>query len=54
MDKLSQLRMSELMDEDGVKDFERLEYEERDRVKSYREEYKDFYSDIKLDVKEDW
>lgn len=54
MDKLTQMRKSENMDEDGIKDFERLEYETQNEKKSYREEYKEFYSDIKLDVKEDW
>lgn len=54
MDKLSQLRMSEYMDEDGIKDYERQDIEKDTDKKNYREKYKEFYSDIKLDIKEDW
>ncbi len=54
MDKLTRLRLSEQMEEEGINDYEVSDYQEKSRKKSYREDYKEFYSDIKLDVKEDW
>lgn len=54
MNKLEALRMSEMMDEDGISEEEMREDYENNRKKDYREKYKEFYSDIKLSVKEDW
>lgn len=54
MTKLEQMRRSEDLDEEGVRDIELSEYERERRKKSYKEKYKEKYSDIKLSPKEDW
>ncbi len=53
MNKLDQLRMSEKYDE-FVSDEEMIEFINENTQKDFKEEYKKFYSDIKLSIKEDW
>lgn len=54
MNKLDALRLSERMDEEGVSEEEMLEDENKKKKENYKDKYKEFYSDIKLSVKEDW
>jgi len=48
------MRMSEMSEEEGfsAEDAEEL-FKEKNR-KNFKEEYKDFYTDIKISIKEDW
>lgn len=49
------MRMSELSEEDGLSEEEAEEiYRENHPKKDFKEEYKEFYTDIKISVKEDW
>ena len=54
MDKYELMRLSEFMDDDGP-DYDNFlrEAPEKDAEK-FRRKYKEFYSDVKLDIKEDW
>lgn len=55
MDKLSQMRASDNA-EDGVEEFE-LAKEKRkpeSELDSFKEDYFERYSDIKISIKEDW
>ena len=48
------MRKSELMDDDGM-DIEEAEIvDERTDAEKFKEQYKQFYTDIKTSVKEDW
>ena len=48
------MRKSELMDDDGMdlEDAERRD--DRSDAERFKEKYKDFYTDIKISIKEDW
>lgn len=54
MDKYQLMRLAETMDDDGP-DFDefQIESDEGDAEK-FKRKYKEFYTDIKLDIKEDW
>ena len=48
------MRKSELMDDDGM-DLEEAELrDERSDAERFKEQYKEFYTDIKISIKEDW
>ena len=48
------MRKSELMDDDGM-DIEEAERRDgRNDAKRFKEQYKEFYTDIKISIKEDW
>ena len=48
------LRKSELMDDDGM-DIEEAEVvDDRPDAEKFKEQYKQFYTDIKISIKEDW
>ena len=47
------MRRSELMDDDGM-DLDDAEKEETSDAKKFKDQYKNFYTDIKTDISEDW
>ena len=48
------MRKSELMDDDGL-DLDEASYsDERTDAERFKEQYKEFYTDIKLSIREDW
>ena len=48
------MRQSELMDDDGM-DLEDAEIQDnRDDAEKFKTKYKEFYTDIKTDISEDW
>ena len=47
------MRRSELMDDDGM-DLCDVEREEQADAQNFKEQYKQFYTDIKTDISEDW
>ena len=48
------MRKSELMDDDGM-DIEEAERRDvRSDAERFKEQYKEFYTDIKISIKEDW
>ncbi|MCH5156411.1 MAG: hypothetical protein J1G02_00870 [Clostridiales bacterium] len=48
------MRQSELMDDDGM-DLDDAEHcDERSDAQRFKEQYKQFYTDIKISIKEDW
>lgn len=48
------MRQSELMDDDGMNIEEAEARDERSPAEKFKEQYKDFYTDIKISIKEDW
>lgn len=57
MDNYTLMKLSERYDEDAIDiaDFEREELlPEMNDVEKFKEKYKEFYTDIKLTIKEDW
>lgn len=57
MDNYTLMKLSETMDEDSCElmDFEYNELNpEGNSAEDFRRKYKEFYTDIKLDIREDW
>ena len=48
------MRKSELMDDDGMDLDEAERREDRTDAERFKEQYKEFYTDIKISIKEDW
>ena len=48
------MRKSELMDDDGMDIDEAEQRDERTDAERFKEQYKEFYTDIKISIKEDW
>lgn len=53
MDIYDRFRQSAFDDEEATSDYE-LTFEDREKGKTFAEKYKEFYSDIKTNIKEDW
>lgn len=57
MDNYTLMKMSEKLDEDAL---EYMDYEvsellsDKNSIQKFKDEYKGFYTDIKLTIKEDW
>ena len=57
MDNYTLMKLSETMDEDSCElmDFEYNELNpEGNSAEDFKRKYKEFYTDIKLDIREDW
>ena len=48
------MRKSEFMDDDGMDLDEAAQRDERSDAERFKEQYKEFYTDIKISIKEDW
>ena len=48
------MRQSELMDDDGMDLDDAERCDERTDAQRFKEQYKEFYTDIKISIKEDW
>lgn len=48
------MRKSETMDDDGMDLDEAQRQDLRSSAQKFKEQYKDFYTDIKISIKEDW
>ena len=48
------MRKSELMDDDGLDIDEAEHRDDRTDAERFKEQYKEFYTDIKISIKEDW
>lgn len=48
------MRKSELMDDDGMDIEEAERRDDRTDAERFKEQYKEFYTDIKISIKEDW
>lgn len=48
------MRKSELMDDDGMDLYEAEQKDERSSADKFKEKYKEYYTDIKISIKEDW
>ena len=48
------MRQSELMDDDGMDIEESQREDNRTSAQKFKESYKDFYTDIKINISEDW
>lgn len=48
------MRQSEYMDDDGMDIDEAEQIDTRSDAEKFTEKYKDFYTDIKISIKEDW
>ena len=48
------MRRSELMDDDGLDIDEAEQNDERSDAERFKDKYKEFYTDIKISIKEDW
>ena len=48
------MRKSELMDDDGMDIDEAEKRDDRSDAERFKEQYKEFYTDIKISIKEDW
>ena len=48
------MRKSELMDDDGMDIDEAKKRDDRSDAERFKEQYKEFYTDIKISIKEDW
>ncbi|MCH5153125.1 MAG: hypothetical protein J1F68_04125 [Clostridiales bacterium] len=48
------MRKSELMDDDGMDLDEAERRDDRTDAERFKEQYKEFYTDIKISIKEDW
>lgn len=57
MDKYKLMRMAENMEEDALK-FDEVEEafppESSDSAEEFKRKYKEFYTDVKISIKEDW
>ena len=57
IDSYRLMRMAEEMEEDAAKDDEAeeiLPYENPDSADEFKRKYKEFYTDVKISIKEDW
>ena len=48
------MRKSELMDDDGMDIDEAERRDDRTDAERFKEQYKEFYTDIKINIREDW
>lgn len=48
------MRKSELMDDDGMDIYEAEQKDDRSSADKFKEKYKEYYTDIKISIKEDW
>ena len=48
------MRKSEKQDDDGMDIIDAEYRDERSDAKKFTQQYKDFYTDIKISIKEDW
>ena len=48
------MRKSELMDDDGMDLDDAERRDDRSDAERFKEQYKEFYTDIKISIKEDW
>ena len=48
------MRQSELMDDDGMDIEEAQRQDDRSSAEKFTEQYKYFYTDIKISIREDW
>ncbi len=48
------MRRSELQDDDGLDLDDAVQNDDSTTAKKFKEQYKEFYTDIKIDVSEDW
>jgi len=48
------MRKSENMDDDGMDIEEAERLDKRSSAEKFKETYKDFYTDVKISIKEDW
>lgn len=48
------MRRSELQDDDGMDLDDAERKDERPSAQKFKEQYKEFYTDIKIDISEDW
>lgn len=48
------MRQSELMDDDGMDIDDAEARDDRDDAEKFKSQYKEFYTDIKTDISEDW
>ena len=48
------MRQSELMDDDGMDIDDADHQDDRSDAERFKEQYKEFYTDIKISIKEDW
>ena len=48
------MRKSELMDDDGMDMEEADDCEQQSDAEKFKKQYKEFYTDIKISIKEDW
>ena len=57
MDKYKLMRMAENLEEDAIK-FDEVEdlfpHQESNSAEDFKRRYKEFYTDIKISIKEDW
>ncbi len=56
MDKYKLMRMAESLEEDAIKfdEVEELFPSEGNSAENFKKKYKEFYTDIKISIKEDW
>lgn len=56
MDKYKLMRMAENLEEDAIKfdEVEELFPQENESAEDFKRKYKEFYTDIKISIKEDW
>ena len=48
------MRKSELMDDDGMDLDDAERQDDKTSAERFKEQYKEFYTDIKISIKEDW
>lgn len=48
------MRRSELSDDDGMDLDDAIREDDNDSAEKFKEKYKEYYTDIKISVKEDW
>ncbi|MBQ8434256.1 MAG: hypothetical protein IJX23_05585 [Clostridia bacterium] len=48
------MRQSEMMDDDGLDLIDAQATDERTDAQKFKEKYKEFYTDIKIHISEDW
>ena len=56
MDKYKLMRMAENLEEDAIKfdEVDELFPQEGESAEDFKRKYKEFYTDIKISIKEDW
>ena len=47
------MRASETMDDDGM-DLDEVVFDDKSDAEHFKEKYKEFYTDVKISIKEDW